>query len=149
MFRVAARLVSSADVEDVVQESWRRAFARLGAFHRRSTLSTWLCGIVINVVRESVRDAGWLDVPLEDKLIGDTSPSNESMDIERAVSALPPAARVAFLLHDVEGFTHDEIAEQTGWHPGTSKTLVSRARNRLRALLKDGYGESRRKHGRA
>jgi RNA polymerase sigma-70 factor (ECF subfamily) len=137
MLRLASRLLgASADAEDVVQEAWARAFEKLSGFRRQSTLATWLCGITVNVVREVghsqkswehlAEAASSLDV--EAHIVG-------RLDLERAVSSLSLGARTAFLLHDVEGFTHDEIALQTGWHPGTSKTLLFRARRSLRRML--------------
>jgi RNA polymerase sigma-70 factor (ECF subfamily) len=64
--------------------------------------------------------------------------------MERAVASLPPGCRAAFILHDIEGFTHDEIAEQLGYTAGTSKSQVFRARRALRRMLASPFVEEPR-----
>jgi RNA polymerase sigma-70 factor, ECF subfamily len=139
MYRIAMRLVQSEmDAEDVVQEAWLRAGKQLGAFGGRSQLSTWLCGFAVNVAREVLTRRGrWAADELADMHLPSAfiERSAERLDIERAVASLPVGCRAAFLLHDVEGFTHEEIAEQLGWSAGTSKTQVFRARRALRRVL--------------
>jgi RNA polymerase sigma-70 factor, ECF subfamily len=140
MYRLALRMGGKdcgTDAEDLVQESWARAFDRLHAFAGKSALSTWLCGITANVAREHLsRSRLWhTEVLHEDDHPAVSPPPGGLMDVERAVAMLPAAARSVFLLHDVEGFTHAEIAEHFGWHEGTSKTLLFRARRALRARL--------------
>jgi RNA polymerase sigma factor (sigma-70 family) len=138
MYGVARRLTDSdADAEDVLQDAWTRAASRLRDFAGRSTLNTWLVGVVVNVARECLAKRGrWPeallhDVPIPDIGVG----AGERVDIERAIRALPPGYRTAFVLHDVEGFTHEEIGQRCGWTAGTSKTLLFRARRALRAAL--------------
>jgi RNA polymerase sigma-70 factor (ECF subfamily) len=138
LFRIACRMLASeSDAEDVLQESWLRASLRLGSFQWRSTLGTWLASIVVNVSRDALDRRGrWVDVELEEQLlcvepVGGADP----VDMERAVASLPAGCRAAFVLHDIEGFTHEEIAEQLGYTVGTSKSQVFRARRALRRLL--------------
>jgi RNA polymerase sigma-70 factor (ECF subfamily) len=138
LFRIARRMTASElDAEDAIQETWLRAFQRVDRFEWRSSLSTWLAGIAINVAREQLQRAGkWDTVELSDSL-QDMGAPPLSPDIERAIAALPSGARAAFILHDIEGFTHEEIAGQLGWVAGTSKTQLFRARRALRVSL--GY----------
>jgi RNA polymerase sigma-70 factor (ECF subfamily) len=140
LYRLAWRMLGSEmDAEDVVQETWLRAVSQLAGFGWRSSLGTWLCGIALNVAREHLTLRGrWTDDESSDELARmDDDRDAQRLDIERAIATLPPACRAVFLLHDVEGFTHEEIAEQLGLSAGTSKTQVFRARRALRRLLAD------------
>ncbi len=136
LFRSVRRLLgSSADAEDAVQEAWLRAMRGLPAFQWRSALSTWLTGIAINVAREQLeRDGRWPTVGLTDELLAAPSVATD-IDLERAIALLPAGYRAAFVLHDIEGFTHEDIARQLGWSEGTSKSQLSRARRALRRVL--------------
>ncbi len=147
LFRIALRLLSSeADAEDVLQEAWLRAVPRLGAFEWRSALGTWLASIVINLSRDVLDRRGrWvmaeLDVETPTHAPADVL---DSMDLERALTELPAGSRAVFVLHDVEGFTHEEIAVQLGCTAGTSKSQLFRARRALRRLLGDATIEEKR-----
>jgi RNA polymerase sigma-70 factor (ECF subfamily) len=145
LYRIAFRMTSSeADAEDVMQEMWFRAVKSLPQFEWRSALSTWLAAIVINVAREHLQRRGRWDVlELPDTLAAATVAPIDG-DIERAIAALPPGARSAFVLHDIEGFTHEEIAQQLHWVTGTSKTQLFRARRALRRMLGDDWKEQNR-----
>lgn len=140
LYRLARHLADSdADAGDLVHEMWLRASRGASRFGQRSTLRTWLTGILINCLREwrraSLRRA---EVPLEDDLPAppaDPPPGMDRLDLERAVAALAPGYRAVLLLHDVEGYTHQEIAELLGVEAGTSKSQLTRARRAmLRAL---------------
>ena len=156
LYRLARRLVGSdTDAEDVVQETWLRAADQLAGFGWRSQLATWLCGITVNVAREVLARRGrWNEDDLTDGdgVIALRDHVGDRMDIERAIATLPSRCRATFLMHDVEGFTHEEIAERLGCTVGTSKTQLFRARRVLRRLLGDtpddtrtsSYEESRR-----
>jgi RNA polymerase sigma-70 factor (ECF subfamily) len=138
MYRVAWRMLGSeTDAEDVLQESWLRACARLQGFEWRSLLGTWLTSIVVNVSRDLLEKRGrWMDVQLEENLVfAEAVDAPESVDLERAIAALPSGCRAAFILHDIEGYTHQEIAKQLGYTVGTSKSQVFRARRSLRRAL--------------
>jgi RNA polymerase sigma factor (sigma-70 family) len=128
-----------ADAEDVVQETWLRAVAGLSAFRWESQFGTWLTGIGFNRARDHLRRRGVrLEVPVHDGLaagVARRASPELRIDLERAIEALPPGYRAVLLLHDVEGFTHQEIGEQLGIAPGTSKSQLSGARRTLRALL--------------
>lgn len=117
--------------------AWVRAASRLDGFETRSALRTWLAGFVVNVHREIVRSGG-RTVPLDEGLedVNDTEDTVLSrVDLDRALARLPDGFRRVLVLHDVEGFTHEEIGEMLDVVPGTSKSQLSRARRRVRALL--------------
>jgi RNA polymerase sigma-70 factor, ECF subfamily len=139
LYRLALRLTGGdeASASDIVHDAWVRAVERFPRFEWRAQLRTWLAGFVINVARERTR-AEREDLSL-DGAIADDEPALpggiERVDLERALAALAPGFRQVLVLHDVEGFTHDEIARLLGVEPGTSKSQLSRARAAMRRLL--------------
>jgi RNA polymerase sigma-70 factor (ECF subfamily) len=129
----------AARAEDCLQDAWLRAIAGLDRFAWRSTLRTWLRGIAINCWREGWREDRRAPLRLVD---GDEPPADlpevsplDVIALERAVAALPDGYRAVLVLHDVEGFTHEEIAEALGIVPGTSKSQLARARAAVRRSL--------------
>jgi RNA polymerase sigma factor (sigma-70 family) len=139
MYALAYRLMGAkeADAADALQEAWLRAIPRLPGFRRESSLRTWLCGFIVNCCRERFRG------PLFEELDEASVPSKggndlrvlEMIDLESALASLPPGARTVVILHDIEGYTHDEIAGALGIEPGTSKSQLSRGRAALRRHL--------------
>ena len=133
LLQLARRLLGGADgADDVVQEAWLRAARGLAGFAWRSSLRTWLCGIVVRCWQER-RRAQRPTAELADEVMGTPPPLVERLDLERAIAALPDGYRAVLLLHDVEGWTHDAIAAELGVEVGTSKSQLSRARRALRA----------------
>lgn len=128
--------------EELAQEAFVRAWQKLGSFRGASAFSTWLHRVTVNVVlghrRSTARSETRLQVVGDDLQggagAGDASPA-ESIDLERAIAALPDGARTVFVLHDVEGYRHREIARLTGIAVGTSKAQLHRARRILRKAL--------------
>ena len=145
LLAMALRLAGGrkSDAEDVVQEAWTRAVPRLARFEWRSSLSTWLQSIVINCARERWRVAAWESLDDRAESVAARSPDrpNESLDLERAIAALPEGYRAVLVLHDIEGYTHVEIAALCGISEGTSKSQLFHARRALRARLADAMGE--------
>jgi RNA polymerase sigma-70 factor (ECF subfamily) len=138
LHRIVLRMVErEADAEDVLQETWMRAAERLGSFAWRSALGTWLVAIAVNIARDLLDRRGrWVDVELEEQLLSrDVVDPVGMLDLERAIAMLPPGCRAVFILHDIEGFTHEEIAAQLGYTAGASKSQLFRARRALRRLL--------------
>jgi DNA-directed RNA polymerase specialized sigma24 family protein len=145
LFRLAVRLLggSDPDARDVLQEAWCRAFEGLRRFSGGSSLRTWLAGVVVNCSREHIRarvqsrslpSAGLVSPP------AGPGPERE-MDVRRALDALPEGYREVLVLHDVGGYTHEEIALALDIAPGTSKSQLSRARRALRTELADAPPE--------
>lgn len=129
---------ASGEAEDVVQETWLRAAPALKNFRGESSFGTWLCGIGLNASLEQLRrgarrareqSIGEMELP------GRALQTDERMDLDWAIAKLPPGGRAVLVLHDVEGFTHDEIARHLGIAEGTSKAQLFKARRTMRALL--------------
>jgi RNA polymerase sigma-70 factor, ECF subfamily len=143
LYRLALRLGGGDEpwAEELVQRSWIRAVEGLGAFGWRSALSTWLGGIAINCARELWREGRGREEArdqTEDQVsVARDSPAgpDDRIDLERAIQRLPQGYRQVFVLHDVEGYTHEEIGGLLGIEPGTSKSQLSHARRRLRSAL--------------
>jgi RNA polymerase sigma-70 factor (ECF subfamily) len=135
LFRLALRLLGGrrAEAEDAVQDTWLRATARLEEFRGDASLRTWLAGFTVNCCRERWRrrEGDLPDAP--DAAAAE--PILDRLDLERAIAELPDGHREVFVLHDLEGFTHEEIATRLGIVPGTSKSQLSRARAALRARM--------------
>lgn len=133
------------EAEEMTQEAFIRAWQKLDSFRGDSAFSSWLHRLTVNVVLASWRAAGRYRqrvVSIEDAGRW-TEPEQRptkglAMDLERAIQQLPRGARTVFVLHDVEGLKHREIAELTGLAVGTSKTQLHRAR----MLLRDALGSA-------
>ncbi len=137
LYALALRLTGGerAEAEDLVQESWVRALAALPTFRAESALRSWLCGVLVNVRRGRMR-ADWRIVDAPDvEPLADTIGRDDAIDLERAIAALPDGARDVYVLHDVHGYTHREVADLLGIVEGTSKSQLNRARALLRSAL--------------
>lgn len=139
LYRLILRLAGSEqDAEDVVQEAWIRATEAAANFRWESGFATWLTGIALNRFRELLRKHNrWPSVGLETVTEPESRPEHvgERVDLEKALSLLPLGYRTVLVLHDLEGYRHEEIAEQLGIAPGTSKSQLFHARRYVRALL--------------
>lgn len=129
--------------EDLTQEAFIRAWEKLGSFRGDSAFYSWLYRLTFNVVlgdkrSQARRNARVVeredlsDLPHAD---GDHRRPGLRVDLEAAIATLPPGAKQVFILHDVEGYKHEEIAEMTGLATGTSKAHLHRARKLLREQL--------------
>ena len=137
LYALALRLTGGdrGEAEDLVQESWVRALTALRTFRAQSALRSWLCGVLVNVRRGRIR-VDWRIVDAPDvEPLADTTCPDDAIDLERAIAALPEGARDVYVLHDVHGYTHREIAELLGIVEGTSKSQLNRARFLLRISL--------------
>lgn len=138
MFALALRISDTeADAEDALQETWIRACKLIATFEWKSTLRTWLIGILINCVREVRRKR---ERRSEESLPGELSPqlfvSEQSAgNLEEAIRGLPSGYRQVFVLHDVEGYTHEEIGRMLDINVGTAKSQLHHARKFIRTLL--------------
>lgn len=147
LYSVAYRMVgNAADAEDLLQEIFLSAHRKLESFRGESALGTWLYRLAVNLCLDYLRSrtgrATQLTDPLDDEpgeyLTTRRSPIDATvtkMDLERALAQLPEGCRTAFILHDVQGLEHREVAEAMGIAEGTSKSQVHKARLRLRRLL--------------
>jgi RNA polymerase sigma-70 factor (ECF subfamily) len=138
--QVVLRLMGAphSDADDVVQEAWIRAIAGLRRFRRDGAFRTWLIGIGIRTAYEFLRRRRrWSEVaePEDCNLPARQATPGERIDLEQALAILPAPCRAVLLLHDLEGFTHEEIAAQLHMAVGTSKARLFRARRTMRRLL--------------
>ena len=143
--QLALRLLggSEADAEDVVQDTWIKAVEKLDTFRWESAFGTWLHAIAVNVSREAVRRRGRrqeTEFPAEEPPARAPLERVELMDLEQAIAKLPDGYRTVLVLHDVEGYTHEEIGERLGVAAGTTKSQLFWARRAMRAQLAPGKG---------
>ena len=146
---VIARLVGGqgSRAEDLTQDAFVRAWQALPAFRYESAFSTWLHRLAVNTALMEIRGrAGGEDRETDDSALEhlpthDTAGQRmrEQLDLERAVATLPERARAVLVLHDIEGWKHEEIAAELGMAVGSSKAHLHRARNLLRQRLGDGH----------
>jgi len=148
LFSLVVRMIGSVeDAEDLLQEVFLQAHRKLAGFRGESTLGTWLYRLTMNHCLDHLRgrqakmsratDSLDDEGTVEPMAPAPAVPAAVSrMDLEKAIGALPPGSRAAFLLHDVEGFEHREIAGILGVSEGTSKSQVHKARLKLRAMLR-------------
>lgn len=144
LYRLALRMAGGreAAAEDVLQETWSRALRSLDRFERRSSLRRWLSGIAVRCSLERIRsDRRGDELPLEDMIPAPRGldPVEERLDLERVFESLPPGYRSVLVLHDLEGYTHDDIAGLLGISAGTSKSQLARARAWMRRALGVDY----------
>jgi RNA polymerase sigma-70 factor (ECF subfamily) len=128
--------------QELTQDVFVRAWEKLAGFEGKSAFSTWLHRLAVNVVLGSKRSEGIRvgKVFGTDDLEAYETPTRppdpgEALDLERAIATLPPGAKTVFVLHDVEGYKHEEIAELHGIAVGTCKAQLHRARRLLREAL--------------
>jgi len=132
------------DAEERTQDVFVQAWRRLASFRGESALSTWLHRLTVNLVLTERRSAMRrerrvmaVDEPekLERPGVGSGESGAGGVDLERAIARLPDGAREVFVLHDIEGYTHEDIAGLCGIAAGTSKAQLFRARRLLREML--------------
>jgi RNA polymerase sigma factor (sigma-70 family) len=131
------------DAEDVVQETWIQACEHLKQFQWRSMFSTWLLGIGLHLVYNNLRQGKGQQVSIENQhtTVACQKEDNElRIDLERAIRMLPDNFRLILVLHDIEGFTHQEIAEKLEIPDGTTKSQLFRARRMIREWLSERNG---------
>jgi len=142
--------------EDLLQDSFLRAFRSLGQYRGDSALGTWLYRVAVNTVVSSFRQKQQGLESLEEnsqevnQITGSEKGKEEQLgqtiDLERAMALLPLGYRAVLVLHDVEGWEHEDIAALQGFSVGNSKSQLYKARMKMRALLqgsKNGFGEAR------
>jgi len=138
------------EAEDLSQEAFLQVFRKLSTFRGESAFSTWLHRLVVNVVLMHLRKKGLQQVSLDEvdstqeepvkreygdddrRLLG----SVDRINLDRAIAELPPGYRAVFVLHDVEGYEHNEIAQIMSYSVGNSKSQLHKARLKLREWLR-------------
>jgi RNA polymerase sigma-70 factor, ECF subfamily len=148
VFSICLRMMQShAEAEDLTQEIFITLFAKLGSFRGEAAFATWLHRLTVNHVlmyfrkgrvrRERLTDDGETPVEIVE---GTANPSRmailDRITLDSALAQLPPGYRAVFILHEVEGHEHHEIAEILGCSIGTSKSQLHKARMKLRRVLR-------------
>jgi RNA polymerase sigma-70 factor (ECF subfamily) len=161
VYSLCLRMIGNVEAaEDFTQEVFLQLYRKITSFRGDSAFSTWLHRIGVNVVLMQFRKKGLIEVSLEETL----EPTEEdcpeknygsedqvlagSIDrviLERAIESLPPGYRIIFVLHDVEGYEHGEIAEMLGCSIGNSKSQLHKARLKLREVLNVTRAENSRR----
>lgn len=149
LYNVAYRMAGNAtDADDLLQEVFLQVHRRLDTFRGEAALATWLHRLAVNCCLDYLRSkqgkqakaTGFLEDmdDVEPVAPGSWRPDTvlDRMELERAIATLPPSYRAAFVLHDIEGREHHEVGEMLGIAVGTSKSLVHKARRRLRTVLR-------------
>jgi RNA polymerase sigma-70 factor (ECF subfamily) len=143
VFNLARRMAGPEAADELAQDVFVRAWQKLGTFRGESSFATWLHRLAVNVIVERFRTLG----TQRDRFLADgetvleftaserTSHYDLGMDLQAAIDRLPQGAKAVFVLHDVEGYKHEEIGEMLGVSPGTSKSQLHRARQTLRGHL--------------
>jgi len=141
IFGLARRMVGPEDAEEATQEVFVRVWRKLGTFRGESAFGTWLHRVAINLFlgrRETLGIARARHVDGDGPIELMSAPRGQvelHMDFDTAIARLPKGARQIFVLHDVEGYKHQEIADMLGVSAGTSKAQLHRARMALRKYL--------------
>lgn len=149
VFRLAYRMTGESHLaEDLVQDTFVRAFDRLGDFRGEAAFSTWLHSVAVSVILNAMRKVKRIrsrERDLEAAAHVGSPPSGTEPDvadrIAEAMDELSEDYRIVVAMHDLEGYTHEEIGAALGVATGTSKARLSRARARLRESLADYAGE--------
>ncbi|HTC40506.1 MAG TPA: sigma-70 family RNA polymerase sigma factor [Candidatus Acidoferrales bacterium] len=154
VYALCLRMVNNpADAEDLMQEAFLQLFRKIGTFRGESAFSTWLHRMTVNVVLMRLRKKSLPTDSLEETLDPEAENSSPKRDVgapdlrlsgavdrvnlERSIEQLPPGYRTVFVLHDVQGYEHNEIADIMGCSVGNSKSQLHKARTRLRELLQE------------
>jgi RNA polymerase sigma-70 factor (ECF subfamily) len=166
VFGVCLRMAGNqSEAEDLTQETFLTIFRKIQSFRGESAFSTWVHRVAVNTVLMRLRKknvaSDSLDEPRErdeeefktPMQLGERdlqlSGTIDRINLERAINQLAPGCRAMFMLHDVEGYRHNEIAEIAGCSVGNSKSQLHKARLRLREILrKDGRGSQKRRRRR-
>lgn len=161
VYALCLRMVGNpADAEDLMQEAFLQLFRKIGTFRGESAFSTWLHRMTVNVVLMRLRKKSLPAASLEETTEPDEETGGPRKDIgapdlrlsgavdrvnlERSIEKLPPGYRTVFVLHDVQGFEHNEIAGIMGCSVGNSKSQLHKARTRLRELLQEDLRDQAR-----
>lgn len=140
LYNLAKRMVgSTAEADDVVQDTFVRAYQKINLYAGRSSLSSWLYRICINMGLEHLRKKKGKFEEITDSNCEAVEPNQTKLILRRrletAIKQLPNGCRTVFILHDVEGYNHREIAQRLNLAEGTSKSQLFKAREMLRKIL--------------
>jgi RNA polymerase sigma-70 factor (ECF subfamily) len=143
VYGLARRMAGREAADELTQDVFVRVWQKLATFRGESSFGTWLHRLAVNVIIERFRSLGVARERFlsDSEPVLDIAPAPErarpdiGMDLQAAIERLPPGARQVFVLHDVEGYRHEEIGQMLGVSAGTSKSQLHRARQTLKGLL--------------
>ena len=142
IYAVVRRIAADDELaQDYAQEAWIRAIRALPTFRGDARFSTWLHRIAVNAALQALRrteNRERREAPFPDHVAAPVISSDALLQqrLERALDRLPEGMRTVLILHDVEGYTHEEIGESLGIAPGTSKSQLFKARAKMRDMLR-------------
>lgn len=154
VYALCLRMVGNPpEAEDLAQEAFLQLFRKISTFRGESAFSTWLHRLAVNVVLMKLRKKTLVETPLEDPIDQEDETTGarremgapdllltgsiDRVNLERAIEQLPPGYKQVFVLHDIQGFEHNEIAGIMNCSIGNSKSQLHKARMRLRELLQE------------
>jgi RNA polymerase sigma-70 factor (ECF subfamily) len=149
VYAVVRRIAGDDDLaQDYAQEAWIRAIRALPTFRGDARFSTWLHRIAVNAALQALRRRQTRErrrAPMPESLAASGRPGDALLQerLEEAMDRLPDGMRQVLILHDVEGYTHEEIGDALGVTSGTSKSQLSKARAKMRTLLGSVHGGER------
>jgi len=163
VYSLCLRMVKDrTQAEDLTQDVFLQVFRKINSFRGESAFSTWLHRISVNIVLMRFRKKPIAEISLDTITNPEEEFSPTAIDfgvpdlrlngvidritLQAAINKLAPGYRAMFILHEVEGYGHKEIAEMFGCAPGNSKSQVHKARMRLRELLQKALGDGMRRH---
>ncbi len=166
VYALCLRMVgNTAEAEDLTQEAFLQLFRKIHTFRGDSAFSTWLHRLSVNVVLMKLRKKTLPETSLEETTEPDEETGGPRKDVggpdllltgsldrvnlQRAIDQLPPGYRAAFVLHDIQGYEHNEIAKIMGCSIGNSKSQLHKARMRLRELLQETLRDQARQERQA
>lgn len=149
LWRVLYRLTGDYDeAHDLTQDAMLHAFRKIGSYDGRGSLAAWLARIGVNLARDELRKRRRRAHRLDSAPVRPTEPAPRdpllAARVERAMGELSEAERVVVVMHDLEGYTHEEIGAALDMAAGSSRARLSRARARLRQRLGTLTGEDRK-----
>jgi len=159
IFSLCLRMTGNyAEAEDFTQEAFIQLYRKIGSFRGESAFSTWLHRLSVNIILMRWRKKGLNEVSLEETLESQSEDGRKKeigkrdqvlygaidrITLDQAIQDLSPGYRITFVLHDIEGYEHNEIAEMLGCSIGNSKSQLHKARMKLRTLLpRSGSGKT-------
>jgi len=162
VYALCLRMVgNTAEAEDLTQDAFMQLFRKIGTFRGESAFSTWLHRLSVNVVLMKLRKKKLAETSIEETNDPDDESSGlrrelgapdllltgsiDRVHLERAIEQLPPGYKQVFVLHDIQGFEHNEIAGLMNCSIGNSKSQLHKARMRLRELLQESLRDQMRR----
>ena len=162
VYALCLRMVgNTAEAEDLTQDAFMQLFRKIGTFRGESAFSTWMHRLSVNVVLMKLRKKKLAETSIEETNDPDDESSGlrrelgapdllltgsiDRVHLERAIEQLPPGYKQVFVLHDIQGFEHNEIAGLMDCSIGNSKSQLHKARMRLRELLQESIRDQMRR----